>query len=57
VRGDAIIVHGFAKEQDATNAKKKCFGGLPQNYFLFVASRVLQFPSTNGQTTRHIFEV
>jgi hypothetical protein len=43
-RGDAMILYGFANEQNATNAKKKRVGGLPQNCFLFITNQELQIP-------------
>jgi hypothetical protein len=31
-------LYGFANEQNTTNAKKKCIGGLPQNCFMIITN-------------------
>jgi hypothetical protein len=53
-------LYGFAKEQDATNTKKKkkkVLVGCPKKKICLQQIKNCKFPSTNGQATRHNFEV
>jgi hypothetical protein len=44
VRGDAIIVHGFAKEQDATNTRKMRWWVVPELFFVCSKLGFANFP-------------
>jgi hypothetical protein len=50
-------LYGFAKEQDATNAKKMHWWVAPKYFFCLHRVKNSKFPLTNGQPTHHNFEV
>jgi hypothetical protein len=50
-------LYGFAKEQDAINAKKRSVNELPQKIFCLQRVKNHKFLSTIHQATRHNFEV